>query len=363
MALLLACALCLSNAAPAGQIAFVAGTEQEDQCVSILDVATGAVRAIGPGQRDGAPRWSPDGQWLAFETQQPEGMGIHVVGADGTGGRLLEHAHAWNRHPRWAPDGKRLVYSAEQDTGMAQVLVVHDLETGTETVWGGEQTHMYRPTWLPTNKLMLALSADDELEWEGVDTQALLAESENGMLLSIGLTGETGALSSEIFLSTRSQSAPLLAVLSRDSLRYEEWAIESNRKGTQLAFESNDGGDREIFVLGKRGVADVSNHHAADWNPVWSNDGTWLAFESFRGGHRGVYRAFPDNARVFAVAAPTGCDCWAPTWSPDDDYIVFVSNQTGFPELFLAAAGGGETTQLTNQNGVALAPAWRPETD
>ena len=43
---------------PAGQIAYVSGTEQEDRRVCILDLGTWTVTPIGRGDRDGRPVWS-----------------------------------------------------------------------------------------------------------------------------------------------------------------------------------------------------------------------------------------------------------------------------------------------------------------
>ncbi len=346
------------------EIAFVSGTEQEDRCVCVLDVESGAVRRVGAGDRDGAPVWSPDGAWLAFQSKQPDGMGVRVVRADGSDGRALAHQHVWNHAPAWAPDGRRLAYTADADMGMVRHLMVYDLETDTETRWA-EQTlasGFFTPVWMPNLLLMTALNPEQDLELEGVDTAALLAEAEaEGALLAIGLVGEPGALSTEIFLATSGQAAPLLPLLTPDSHRYAEWAVRPSGDGERIAFESNDGGDRELFIINKRGLADVTNHRAADWNPVWSNDDKWLAFESFRGGRRGVYRLFSDTARVFPVAAGPDHANWAPAWSPDDDCIAFVSDRSGDPELYLFEIDSGVTRRLTEHAGPDLAPAWRPE--
>jgi Tol biopolymer transport system component len=114
-------------------------------------------------------------------------------------------------------------------------------------------------------------------------------------------------------------------------------------------------------MLARRGITDVSNHREADWNPVWSRDDKWIAFESFRGGRRGVYRLFPDTARVFPVATAGEYDCWAPAWSPDSDWLAYVSMASGRPQIHLFNIEANEDHPLTNQPGYALAPAWRPK--
>lgn len=375
------------TAAPAGHIAFVEGTHQEDQCVALIDLKTGEIERIGPGQRDGAPRWSPDGQWLAFESQTPGGLGICVLRVDGGDHRMLAHQYSWNHSPRWSPDGTRLAYNADVGQGLAQAVVVYDLESNTETVWGalpdtseteadsGEAPPadkdagplkpfgLLRPVWLPSTELMKAMHPEDErLTADGVDIAALEEEAEaSGALMAIGLIGRPGASSTEPFLITPSHMLPLLPLIVDDSLRYAEWSIEPGHRGRRIAFETNDGGFREIFMLDRRGLTDVSNHRAADWNPVWSPDDKWIAFESFRSGRRGVYRLFPDTARVFPVAVAEEYDCWAPAWSPGSDWLAYLSMASGNPQIHLFDIEGSADRTLTDGPGYALAPAWRPK--
>ncbi len=356
--LLLCCASFLS--ASEGQVAFTGGTNQDDQCVQVADVATSQITRVGPGKRDGAPRWSPDGAWLAFESQTDAGLCIFVVRADGSEGHTWSHKYNWNQSPRWSPDGHFLAYTADPDKGLKTVVLVCDVTTGTETAWGGEGFGQMRPVWLPSLELMSLLRAGTKLEWKGVDSTSLMREAENGALLTVGITGDAMHASTEILLTTATQSAPILSLISKDSVRYAEWAAEPDPKGRAIAFESNDGGDRELFVLGKRGLLDITNHPAADWNPVWSPDGKWLAFESFRGKRQGVYRVFVDTARVFAVDDGGNYGAWAPAWSPDGKSLAYVSNESAKPQIQLYDTKSEKHSPLTKGDAYALAPAWRP---
>jgi Tol biopolymer transport system component len=143
--------------------------------------------------------------------------------------------------------------------------------------------------------------------------------------------------------------------------RYAEWAARPDVKGQRVAFESNDGGDREIFAATTDGAFDLSNHHAADWNPVWAPSGQWLAFESFRGGTRGIYRAHRETARNESIAVSEAGDFWGAAWSPDARWIACAGNPDGSPQIYVANVGNGEMRRVTHDDAVSFdAPAWRP---
>ena len=81
--------------------------------VHVLNLATGATHALPRGSSE--PRWAPDGRRLAFLGQGPDGGGLMVSEADGSGARLVAPVRSTN-HPlpsagqsvAWAPDGRRI---------------------------------------------------------------------------------------------------------------------------------------------------------------------------------------------------------------------------------------------------------------
>lgn len=320
------------GADPSGQIAFLSGTEQEDRCVCVLDVAAGTVTRVGHGTRDGEPEWSPDGSRIAFVTTAPEeGTRVCIVEADGFKERLLKHDQAWNHGPpRWSPDGNRLAYTGGE--GLDRRVKVYDLEADREIQWGGNDISFLRTVW----------TGDDRI-------------------LAVGVVGTPGKQSMDLYWVTQDGATPATEVLASVGT-YAEWSPEPQAQGEAIAYESNDGGDREIFVyLLKRGTVDVSNHRAADWNPVWSPDGEWVAFESFRGGRRGIYRVSPLRILVSPIAVSLQSDNWAPTWSPDGAWVAFVSDRDGVPKLYVTDVAGEDVRALTKGDAQDLAPAWRPE--
>jgi len=368
--------LAAASLAAEGQIAFLAGAPPEGPVVYVADAAAHeAVPVSGPGA--GPPVWSPDGRWLAFHQTTDDGASVRVVRADGSDGQTRDHALPSNRRPRWSAEGARLAYEARRADGIS-FAAVYNRETGAEQLWAEGRPGLYAPVWLPTAKLMLAIDPERDLDPEGVDMEVLRSEAaltEEALrqetvpraLLAVGLATHGGRRSTELFLVTKTQALALLPLVPNVIApeRFEEWAPVVDEDGEQIAYESNDGGDREIFVLSRRGSVDVSNHRAADWNPVWGPGGEWLAFESFRGGRRGVYRVLADTARVYPVGTAAGYQSWAPAWAPEGDRLAFVSDRNGTPDVYVHTIGEEDPALLLQEAaGVPkprFAPAWRPE--
>jgi dipeptidyl aminopeptidase/acylaminoacyl peptidase len=100
------------------RIAFVVTTlsEARDEYLStiwIVDVEGGDPRPFTRGPRlDTAPRWSPDGRWLAFvsEREKRSQGQLHVMPADGGEALRLTDLKPGVTSPTWSPDGRWLAF-------------------------------------------------------------------------------------------------------------------------------------------------------------------------------------------------------------------------------------------------------------
>jgi Tol biopolymer transport system component len=89
-----------------------------------LDPTTATVRGepvtVIAGSRSFTfPSPSPDGRWLAFSSMTPQ-LDIFISRADGSGIRQLTNDRANDKFPKWSPDGQQIAFQSNRD-GTTQI--------------------------------------------------------------------------------------------------------------------------------------------------------------------------------------------------------------------------------------------------
>jgi hypothetical protein len=112
--------------------------------------ADGAVLKITTIVNDGSsnyhPRLSPDGEWIAFDSDRDGTRGVYIATREGKDVRRVT-GEGYAAVPSWSPDGRKLAFvRAEPGKPKVWNLWLHDLDTHTETrltnysygqPWGG----------------------------------------------------------------------------------------------------------------------------------------------------------------------------------------------------------------------------------
>ena len=120
--------------------------------------------------RDLAPAWSPDGQGIVFERRLarrqygncPRCGGasifeVHMMNADGSGPRRLTrnagqvHDGAIGAHPRWSPDGNQIAFVSGRD-GNADIYVMNADGSGQRNLTRNARGHDTVFAWSPAQK-------------------------------------------------------------------------------------------------------------------------------------------------------------------------------------------------------------------
>jgi tricorn protease len=116
------------------------------------------------GVREGQPRWSPDGKWIAFVGDQNGQDEVWLCDEQGGGLKQVSNSDSPKGQISWAPDSKALLY-----TGADRKLYVYHLDTDRSTVvasgevvgFGGSA--LMNPQWSPDGQWIAYHKSDPTL--------------------------------------------------------------------------------------------------------------------------------------------------------------------------------------------------------
>ena len=297
----------------------------------------------------GDARLSPDGQRLVYVRTEVDRAADRYRSdlwikdlASGRHRALTTH-EASDRSPRWSPDGERIAFLSSRQGGN-QLWVIE--ATGGEArqltdLEGGAGT----PVWSPEGEQIAFLSrALTEAER---DAQA--AERREARKAA----REARGLSDEDDMET----APAPAVI--ESLRYQadgrsDYLPEENQHIWLVSV-----GDGQDWPRAPRRLTAEEHDHGS---PAWSADGAHLYFSAlleedadWRMGESHIYRiAVEDEAADPEQLTSGKRNRGTPLVSPDGEWIAFTGNEYQRPalsysltELYVMPADGGEERKLT----------------
>lgn len=94
--------------------------------------------------------------------------------------------------------------------------------------------------------------------------------------------------------------------------------------------------------------------------PTWSPDGERILFVSNRSGNKEIWVMNADGKRPKNLTRHADDD-WMPAWSPDGRSIAFSSYRDGNWEIYASRADGSRPVRLTNEPAADVAPCWSPD--
>jgi hypothetical protein len=116
---------------------------------------------------------------------------------------------------------------------------------------------------------------------------------------------------------------------------------------------SHRDGNYEIYTANMDGNSPqrMTNHQAEDSAPAWSPDGEWLAFVSQREGNDEIYILKTDGSGILQLTR-NGAQNWSPAWQPAGEFIVHGNT---WNKSFEGASYGAFLDVLLTQDGNILA--------
>ncbi|HUB80137.1 MAG TPA: S41 family peptidase [Bryobacteraceae bacterium] len=362
---------------------------------------TDAVRLTDNQARDQFPRFSPDGQWIAFSSDREGNYDVYVVPAAGGEPRQLTFHTANDTVVGWTPDGKRIIFSSVRGNGafpsvatLWEVSVDGGIERPLNTDWGAYAS--YSP-----DGAKLAFTRHPSV-WSRKHYRGSYAAD---------LWVEDLAAQKFTRLGDESYHGDMLwPMYGHDGYIYfvsNELPDEPVKPGSPEVMKSVN----NIWKISDKGGKPVKVTNSSDGNlfyPSMSADGKAIVYEDnfgiwkldtatgksseirvdvksdFKENKTALvtinneaegYSISPSNKRsaievhgeIFTIPTGTGeiqqvTDTpWkerAPHWSPDGKWIAFVSDRSGREEIYIADELGKTTKKLTDADCDKNAIVW-----
>ena len=310
-----------------------AGDDAPGEPVAISRRAAPAADGVASG-----PRWDPDGNRIAFVSNEAGRRDIMVADANGDGAAVRITAAdgggpGRHRTPRWSADGERVAYVSDTD-GHSDIYISR-LESGAAA-----PSAPVRITSADTDEILGDWSPDGQ--WlifarrGGAATQGLWLRNPDGVNL--------------LRLTDGNDLAPV-------------WSPDDDA----IAFVRQVDGHSDIYLLrppdngdwrGNVTAEALIESPAADHSPAWAPDGDKLVFVSTRDGNPEIYVFDTDTGGPPQRLTVNEIADSQPVWSPDGAQIAFVSRLHGQSEIYAMDRDGANQRRLTRNDAQDHSPDW-----
>ncbi len=155
--------------------------------------------------------------------------------------------------------------------------------------------------------------------------------------------------------------ASLLARALADDI-VERFTGRRGVSSTQIAFVSDTGGNKEVFVMEANGKnrRRVTGNGAINLFPGWSPDTNSLVYTSFKGGRPDLWLIYR-GPRKGSKLLDQPYDKYRGVWAPEDGALAVVMNLAGNTDIYSVDSRGEVLERLTNGRSIETSPSWSPD--
>jgi TolB protein len=282
-----------------------------------------------PNTTPWSPSWAPDGKWIAVAMY---GSIWRVNLKSGNAEELTQNAKL-HSSPSWSPDGKWIVYTADDNWNSIQLEIVN-VETGEIRKLTNDQQLYVDPVFSPDGK-RIAYVTTQPAGYLNVSVRSVVNGDWAGPEIAVTRDNSFGK-ARQYFADHDFHTQPAWL---RDS---SELLLVANRNvalGSGNLFRvpmEADAMSKAKLVLDEQSLYRT--------RPDVSPDGTRIVYSS-TGGSSDQF----NHLYVLPVAGGQPVkitfgdyDDFHPRWSPDGEWIAYITNEGGLPQLCLLETFGGE---------------------
>ncbi len=349
-----------------------------------------AVRLSSPRGEETFPRFSPDGNLIAYSANYDGNLDIYIVNSNGGLPRRITYHGAPDRVLGWYPDGKHILFASTRESekdrfnklfkisiegGPAETLPVPYGEFGAISpdgkwlayipisvdfrTWKRYRGGMNPDIWLfnletfESKNITKNPAADSQPMWYG-DTLYFLSDRDENKRFNIwAYSMKSGKVRQVTFFKDLDVHFP--------SIGPEDIVFENGGRLYLLNLKTEKYEEVKIQVVTDESTLKprVENVSGFVGHPWISPSGKRAVF-SARGE---IFTVPAENGIIRNLTRTPGVAERHPTWSPDGKYIAYFTDRTGEYELAIRQSDGeGEETILTKLGpGFRYTPYWSPD--
>jgi Tol biopolymer transport system component/C-terminal processing protease CtpA/Prc len=339
-----------------------------------------AVRLTVSTAYDAWPRWSPDGNWIAFSSNRSGNYDVYIIPARGGQSRQLTWNTADDIVQDWSPEGDQLLFISNRESVHGDLYSLNIRSGGVRRIFHGNDS-VSSARWSPDGK-WIAMSIGSQSWWRpqyhgGQHTTLYLMPSSgrepHQVTFDDGWNGwpNFSSDSKQLYFVSYLQGADNLCSVSTEAAFISKTQPQitqithvngdnvlfpsAARNVNKVVFEHNFGlsivniGRPEIFSIAYDTNSDSlsSTRRTAFSGGVLSMDLSSDEKNLIFGADGKIWKCSVDGGDA-ALLTKSKNPQYNPVWSPDGKTIAYLEDKTGTLDLSILQVDSGKVTSLSS---------------